>query len=127
MSAGFKNALSIKEKITLLAVDVGHQVPQIAQIAFTRAQTGFQPKTPQPPSCRDANLNVTFECIDESTSFCATGQQEDAQDAGGGAAGEEGAGAGGQEGPEEHERPHLGRDQPLRSTCVRVRVHDLLD
>lgn len=128
MSAGFQNALSVKEEITPLAVDVGHQVPRIAQVALTRAQTGFQPKTPQPPSCCDATLNMTFAYIDESTSFfCATGQQEDAQDAGGGAAGEEGAGAGDQEGPEEHERPHLGRDQPLRSASVRVHVHDLLD
>lgn len=94
---------------------VGHQVSLIVQIAFTKTQTVYQAKTQQPLSCRDVTLNVTFECIDEWASFCATGQQEDAQDAGGGAAGEEGAGAGGQEGPEEHERPHLGRDQPLRS------------
>lgn len=84
---------------------------------------------------RDRTLNVTFECTHERASFCTTGQQEDAQDAGGGAAGEEGAGAGGQEGPEEHERPHLGRDQPLRSASVRLHVRarstdscvDLLD
>lgn len=92
----------------------------IAQIAFTKTQTGFQLKTQQPLLCRDVTPNVTFECIDEWSSFCATGQQEDAQDAGGGATGEEGAGAGGQESPEEHERPHLGRDQPLRSASVRA-------
>lgn len=51
-------------------------------------------------------------------SFFLSGQQEDEENAGGGAASEEGAGEDRQESFEEHERPDLGRDQPLRSVCV---------
>ena len=41
------------------------------------------------------------------------GQQADKADAGGGAASEERAGEDRQASPEEHERPDLGRDEPL--------------
>lgn len=50
--------------------------------------------------------------------LASSGQQEDEEDAGGGAASEERAGEDCQESFEEHERPDLGRDEPLRSGCV---------
>lgn len=46
------------------------------------------------------------------------GQQEDEEDAGGRAASEERAGKNHPEGPEKHERPNVGRDQPVTSSCT---------
>lgn len=51
--------------------------------------------------------------------FPPVGQQEDEEDAGGGAASEERAGEDCQASFKEHERPDLGRDEPLRSVRIR--------
>lgn len=70
----------------------------------------FQNKRLLPVSCWISEL--MFCCVCGAP--CPSGQQEDEADAGGGAAGPEGAGEDRPEGSEEHERPDVGRDQPVR-------------
>lgn len=70
------------------------------------------------------NIFLLYSPVMSFLCLSSPGQQEDEADAGGGAACEERAGEDRQEGSEGHERPHLGRDQPLRSRETYVQLDD---
>lgn len=63
-------------------------------------------------------IKLLLQHVINSLLFCLTGKQEDEEVAGGGAESPQGSGKGREEGAEEHEWPHMGWDESLRTWCA---------